>query len=507
MPYNLALFTSHHTVFHTRGQNKSLFFVLAAALAFLTASGEPAWCQSNTQSRAGGESAGQLNAFQQRALGYFQDLLKIDTSNPPGHETRVAQYLKGVCDREGIPGEVLGGNPDRMNFVARLRPAMLSGDFPPQGRPRPLMLMAHSDVVPVDRGQWTVEPFAALIKDGYIWGRGSQDTKSLLAAELAVFVELKRSGARLKRDVIFLSEADEEAGSTGVQWMIANAWDKINAEFAINEGGFAQQLDNGKILYNVQTTEKIPTRIRLAVHGSAGHGSLPRPDNPVVHLAQAIVRVAQAQEPVRLNATTREYFRSLAKLPEYASMAAAFGQLEDASRAPAARAAIQRESPMLAAQLSTSVSPTMTNAGLKVNIIPSVAEGAVDVRRLPDETREEVLERLRKIIDDPQVDVEPLKGDQDMPSTEPSSRTSALYQAIEATIQAADRNGVVLPNMSLGATDGAFLRTRGMGVYGIPIFPTPAQERRAHGNDERISSRSFASGVLLLREVVRKAAE
>jgi acetylornithine deacetylase/succinyl-diaminopimelate desuccinylase-like protein len=491
---------SQEPAFHNRLQNRSLFFVLAA-LGFLSVGGSAAFGQSRNA------SASQLIRLQQRALGYFLDLLKIDTSNPPGHETRVTQYLKGVCDREGIPNEVLGGSPDRMNFVARLKASGASPNSASQEQPRPLMLMAHSDVVPVQRDQWTVEPFTGLVKDGYIWGRGSQDTKCLLAAELAVLVELKRSGARLKRDVIFLSEADEEAGSTGVQWLIAHAWDKINAEFAINEGGFAQQLENGKILYNVQTTEKIPTRVHLAAHGSAGHGSLPRPDNPVVHLAQAIVKLAEAEQPVRLNATTREYFRSLATLPEYQSMTAAFSQLENVSRAPEARNTILRESPLLAAQLSTSVSPTMTSAGVKVNIIPSIAEGSVDVRRLPDETKQEILERFRKIIDDPLVEVEALSRDQDMPSAEPSSRTSALYTAIETTIHAADKNGVVLPNMSLGATDGSFLRTRGMGVYGIPIFPTPAQERRAHGDDERISSRSFNNGVLLLREVVRKVAE
>jgi len=473
---------------HKKASNKRSLLVLAGALGLALVFGAPL--------------LGQAAPIQQRALEYFLDLLKIDTSNPPGHETRVAQYLKGVCDREGIPNELLGGDPQRLNFVARLTAASSASPAP-----RPLLLMAHSDVVPVQRSQWTVEPFAAVVKDGYIWGRGSQDTKPLLAAELAVMVELKRSGARLRRDVIFLSEADEEAGSSGVQWLIANAWDKISAEFAINEGGFAQRLADGKVLYNVQTAEKIPTRIKLTAHGSSGHGSLPRPDNAVFHLAEALVRLAHAEQPIRLNATTREYFRSLAKLSEYAKLAPAFGQLEDPARAPAARLAILRESPMLAAALSTTVSPTMTTAGVKVNVIPSVAEAAVDVRRLPDETKEEVLERFRKIINDPQVEIEPLKGDQDNPSTEPSSRTSELYRAIEAVIRAADKNGVVLPNMSLGATDGAFLRARGMGVYGIPLFPTPTEERRAHGNDERLSSASFASGVLLLRDVVKKIAE
>ena len=157
---------------------------------------------------------------QEEALRHFTALVKLDTSNPPGNETRVARYLKEVCDREGIPGELLGPDPDRLNFVARLKGS---------GTGRPLLLMAHSDVVPAERSRWTVDPFAAVTKDGYLWGRGAQDTKALLASELAVLVELKRSWARLTRDVIFLSESDEEAGSSGVQWLIANAWEKIDA--------------------------------------------------------------------------------------------------------------------------------------------------------------------------------------------------------------------------------------------------------------------------------------
>ena len=247
---------------------------------------------------------GQTRRIEERALGYYLDLLRLDTSNPPGNETRVARYLKQACDREGIAGELLGGEPERLNFVARLKGS---------GPGRPLMLMAHSDVVPVERTQWSVDPFAATRKDGYIWGRGAQDTKPLLAAELAVLVDLKRNGAKLTRDVIFLSEADEEAGSSGIRWLIANAWDKIDAEFAVNEGGFANLVAKGKVIFNIQTSEKIPTRIKLVARGTAGHASLPRADNSVLHLARAIVRLAEAEQPIRLNATTREYFRKIGR--------------------------------------------------------------------------------------------------------------------------------------------------------------------------------------------------
>ena len=307
--------------------------------------------------------------------------------------------------------------------------------------------------------------------------------------------------------MILLAEADEEAAAgVGIQWLIANAYDKIDAEFAINEGGFANRLESGRVLYNIQTAEKIPTRVKLIARGTAGHGSVPRPDNPVVRLAQAVARLAAADQPVRFNATTREYFRAVAKLPEYAEVSPLVAQLEDPARSDAARRELLRRQPFLASMLATTVSPTMLQAGVKVNVIPTVAEAQIDVRRLPNETREEVIERFRKIIDDAGIEME-RAGAVARPATEPSSRTSALYLAMEQTLGAQPGNPVVLPMMIMGATDGAELRARGMGVYGIPLFPTAASERRAHGNDERVELAGFTRGVGLLREVVRKVAE
>ncbi|HWC00511.1 MAG TPA: M20/M25/M40 family metallo-hydrolase, partial [Bryobacteraceae bacterium] len=197
----------------------------------------------------------------------------------------------------------MGADPSRWNVVARLAGS---------GAARPLLLMAHSDVVPADPAQWTVPPFSAEIREDRIYGRGSQDDKSLLAAEMAVMVELKRRAVPLNRDVILLSEADEEAGSTGIQWMLRNAWSRIDAEFALNEGGFVMDLPSGKRVYQVQTTEKIPTRMILRAHGTAGHGSLPRADNPVLAVSRAVVRLADADQPVRLNTTTRRYLAAMA---------------------------------------------------------------------------------------------------------------------------------------------------------------------------------------------------
>jgi acetylornithine deacetylase/succinyl-diaminopimelate desuccinylase-like protein len=441
----------------------------------------------------GAAFAQQGPAIGENAGKYLAALIRLDTSNPPGNETRVAQYLKQIVEAQGIACELLGDDPKRLNFVARLKGSGEGG--------RPLLLMAHSDVVPADRKQWTVDPFSAAIKDGYMYGRGATDTKSLLSAELAVFLELKRRNVKLKRDVIFLSEADEEAGSLGIQWLIKHAYSKIDAEFAINEGGSAAETASKTRLFQIQTTEKIPTRVILTGHGTAGHGSLPRADNAVVHLARAITRLAEADQPVRLNTTTRRYLAELAKIQEYRWLQPQLSKLESDSTSTTAANQIRAQESELEAILRTTVSPTMLSAGMKINVIPNSAEAQVDVRRLPNETQQEVLARFRRIVNDPSVDVSPAAG-QEMPATEPSSLTTALYKAMEHIFYASTKKAVVVPLMSRGATDGSFLRQKGMAVYGAPIFLRDGRESRSHGNDERIALENLSQGTELLWAIV-----
>lgn len=429
-----------------------------------------------------------------RARRYLVDLIKLDTTNPPGDETRAATYLRSVAVANGISCELVGKDPVRLNFIARLPARAGSGQ-------RPLLLMAHSDVVPADRAQWTVPPFAALLRSGYIYGRGAQDDKSLLAAELAILVQLKKTGIALSRDVILLSEADEESGSMGMTWVIQNAYSKIDAEFALNEGGAALDTHAGPRIFEIQTSEKVPTRVMLTAKGTAGHGSLPRMDNPIVHLARAIARLADADQPVKLNTTTRRYFSEISKLPDYEWLKPMLPKLEDAGLATSAANQIREHDPELNAMLRTTLSPTILHAGMKINVIPNTAVAEIDVRRLPNETREEVETRLRKTIGDPAVEIgrEPTP---DMPATEPSSLTTALYKAMEQVFSQSAAKTMVVPYMSRGATDGSFLRAKGMAVYGVPLFLREGGESRAHGNDERISPENLEAGTKLLWKIV-----
>jgi acetylornithine deacetylase/succinyl-diaminopimelate desuccinylase-like protein len=422
---------------------------------------------------------------------YLIDLTRIDTTNPPGRETAAARYLERIAAQEGIACELLGPDPERLSFVARL---------PGNGKRRPLLLMAHTDVVPADSKAWSVPPFAALERDGFIYGRGVIDDKSLLAAELAVMVDLKRSGITLDRDLIILAEADEEAGSTAIQWIVAKAWRSIDAEFALNEGGLIADFAATRV-YHIQTTEKIPTRVTLRATGPAGHGSLPLPDNAVVALSRALVKLADADQPVQFNETTRAYFAAVSRLEAYRWLAPLMPRLLARPTAAAAAHELRARDPELNSLLRTTVAPTMLSAGLKINIIPGAAEAQVDVRRLPSETAPEVLARLRRIVNDRAVEIAPAPG-QLMPPAPPSPLDTALYRGMQQVFLKSSPGAVVTPYMQRGATDGAFLRARGMPVYGVPLFLKEDKENRAHGNDERISSANLAAGAALLRDIV-----
>ncbi len=440
--------------------------------------------------------AGAVLAQPQAGLGeaarqYLLDLIRLDTTDPPGNETRVAQYLQRIASIYGLDGEMLGPDPARLNFLVRLKGT---------GEKRPLLLIAHSDVVPVDPLQWSVPAFAAEVRDAEIYGRGAQDAKNLLAAEVAVLTQLKRLGTPLKRDVILLAEADEEAGSSGIRWMIANAWDKIEADAAFNEGGVVRELPSGVRVFQVQTAEKIPTRVKLRARGTAGHASLPRPDNAILRLARALERL-DADQPVRLNGTTRRYLSEMAKTPDYEWLAPIIPMLENPDLAMEGAASIRARDPEMDALLRTTITPTMLSAGLKINVIPNSAEALLDIRRLPDETREEVFDRLRRVVNDSFVEV--LRADDsDMPATEPTPTTGEVYRALETVLSQAAERSIVVPYMSRGATDGSYLRQRGMRVYGLPLFARDGPDTRVHGNDERISEAHLAAGTELLWKAV-----
>ena len=416
-------------------------------------------------------------------LKHFRALVQIDTSNPPGNEIRAVEYLKKIIEAEGIPTETFALDPNRPNLVARLKGS---------GAKRPILIFAHTDVVKVQRDKWPLDPFGAILKDGYIWGRGTTDDKDKLTAVLMVFLELKRTGAALDRDVIFLAESGEEADPTGVgiQYMVNQHFDEIDSEFALSEGPGAT-IENGRVAtVNVTTSEKVPRRVKLVANGTSGHGSIPRLDNAVIHLAAAVNKVGTWQTPMRLNDTTRTYFEKLAGVstPE---KAARYNALLDPQRAGAAQRYLAEYEPAHYSMLRTSVVPTMLQAGLSMNVIPSEADATIDIRALPDEDMPRFLGEMARIIDDPSVQIVPQFAER--PFTPPSRLNTDMYRALDEAAKRVYPGCTVLPGMLTAATDMAQLRAKGVQSYGIgPAMTADDFANHAwHSDVERLSESSL----------------
>jgi acetylornithine deacetylase/succinyl-diaminopimelate desuccinylase-like protein len=409
---------------------------------------------------------------------FLTDLIRIDTQDPPGDESKVAHYLAGVLTSEGIESEILEPVPGRASIVARLKG---------NGKKRPLLIMGHEDVVPVDRSHWTVEPFAAIERDGALYGRGASDDKAMVAANLEVFLQLKRMKVPLDRAVIFLSEASEEMSSpAGMATIVERYWDKIDCEFALNEGG-GSLVENGKVkFFGVATAEKLPRGVRLEAAGSSGHGSVPRVDNAVVHLAAAVAKAGTWDTPARLNETTRAFFERLATIspPEEAAW---YRNVLD----PKVQEELRHKKPQYYSMVRTSVVPTMLKAGIKSNVIPPTAEATLDVRALPDEDLPKFREMLAGIINDPQVKVVAEDTALSMPPSAPSKLGTEMFAALEQAQKEVSPDAITLPTMTTGATDSSFLRTKGVQAYGIGVPKTDEENRGVHGNDERIETKQL----------------
>jgi len=425
-------------------------------------------------------------------LERYRALVQIDST--AGHETRVVEYLQKVLDAEGIPSQVFALNPNRANLVARLKG---------NGSRRPLLILAHSDVVGVQREKWPVDPFGAVVKDGYVWGRGSKDDKPVLTANLMTLLLLKRLGVQLDRDVIFLAESGEEADSEGVgiNYMVREHFPEIDAEFAMTEGGGAT-VDGVRVTrVNIGTAEKLPARVRLVATGTAGHGSVPRLDNPLIHLGAAVEKIGRWEPPMKLNATTRTFFQRLATIsaPDRAEI---YRSLLDPTKAPAAQKWLRDNSPGEYSMLRTSIVPTMLKAGVGPNVIPSEAEAVLDIRAVPDEDIPALYTEMAKVINDPAVKVVPIP--QTRPPSPASRLDTSMYEVMEQAARKVYPGATVLPSMSTGASDQAQLRAKGIESYGVGPASTDADQLNypAHGDVERLAVSSLAPFVEYVWTVV-----
>jgi acetylornithine deacetylase/succinyl-diaminopimelate desuccinylase-like protein len=418
-----------------------------------------------------------LNA---ETLRHYTALLRIDTSNPPGNETAAAKYLAGVFEREDIPVKLLTLDPARANLVARIRG---------NGTARPIAILGHTDVVGAQRSKWSVDPFAAIRKDGFIYARGAIDDKEIVTAGLMVMLLLKRAHIQLNRDVIFVAEAGEEGTpAVGIDFLVARHWDEIAAEYALAEGGSAVA-EGGKVIYvAITTAEKVPRGVRLIARGPSGHASRPSPDNAVVRLAEAVAKLGEWRTPMRLNSTTRAYFERLASISPAAD-ADRYRHVADPARAPEIDRYLERYEPAHYAMLHTTLAPTMLKAGFAFNVIPSDAEAYIDIRALPDEDMPRFYDEMRNLVAGLNVEIEPHQASR--PATPASGTDTAMFRALEHVQRKMFPDAIMLPSLLTGATDLAQLRAKGVAAYGFGPIVEAGDPGEAHANDERLAEASL----------------
>ncbi len=435
-----------------------------------------------------------LTEHEALARDLFRELIDINTTHSVGNTTDAADAMAERLLAAGFPGSdvhVLGGAPNRGNLVARLRG---SGS----GRP-PILLMAHLDVVEADPDDWTVDPFSFLERDGYFYGRGTTDDKDEAAIYVANLIRMKQEGFVPDRDIIVALTADEEGGpNNGIQWLIQNRRDLIDAAYALNEGGGGAMKDGVRISNNVQASEKIYQSFQFETTNPGGHSSLPVKDNAIYHLAEALLKVRSYDFPVQLNEVTRAYFEGTAELVDAETAAAMRGILQAPPDPDAV--ALLAPFPVYNSRMRTTCVATMLQGGHAPNALPQRAQATVNCRILPDASPDDVYKTLVRVVGSDQVTITPEGAGRPSP---PSPLTPEVMEAIERVTEEMWPGVPVIPTMSTGATDGAALRRVGIPVYGVSGLFGDVDDVRAHGQDERISTRSFYEGLEFLYRLVR----
>jgi acetylornithine deacetylase/succinyl-diaminopimelate desuccinylase-like protein len=430
------------------------------------------------------------------ALDLFIQYLKIDTTNPPGNELHAAEFFAGVCKREGIEHQVFEPFPGRGSIWARLR-----GD----GSKRPIILLNHTDVVPYDKEFWTVDAFGGGVKDGFIYGRGAMDMKSLGVAQFVTLLTLKRAQIPLKRDVIFLATADEEAGGlNGAGWFAKNHRELIaDAEFLFNEGGNNIVDQNGRVLsIGVGPSEKAPAWLRLTATGEAGHGSTPRPNSSVNRLLRALNRLLDYTPPIRLTPIVEQSFRSVAPLLPPAQ-AAKYADVREAVKDPEFLRQLESD-PFARSIIRNTISITVLQGSNKINVIPPAAYAEIDTRLTPGEKLDRWIAELRGVIKDDSIKIEPILSFE----ANASPTDSELVKALTAVGKQRYPEAIITYPVLAGFTDSHYFRDLGVMSYGFSPFVAPPRELGGgyHGNDERIGKKAYVDGVRFFYDVVERLA-
>ena len=429
--------------------------------------------------------------YQDMAVDLMQQYLRVNTSNPPGNEIEAAKFLKNIFDQHSIENEIFEYKPGRANIIARLKG---------NGSKRPIILLSHTDVVTAEAAAWEVDPFAAIIKNNSIYGRGALDMKGEGLLHLMTMILLKREGPPLSRDVIFLGTADEEVDDEGSLWMIANKADLFkNAEYVITEGGDNLREGDSVKVVGVDVAEKAPFWLRLTATGLPGHGSRPVPDGATTRLIRAMNRILDWETPVKLLPAVEQFFKDVAALqPE--PLRSQFQNIRESLQNPAFVKSLssQREYNFL---VRNTISITMLSGSKQTNVIPNAATCNLDVRLLPGESPDDFLKALTSVIADPSIKIENINRFK-QPNSSPID--TELFSLIARKTKEKYPGAVVTTKMLSGYTESQLYRQLGIVAYGwAPIYTTPEEDEGVHGNNERISVKNVREGTRELYEVVR----
>lgn len=431
--------------------------------------------------------------YQKLAHDIYKQLIEINTSFSTGATTPAAQAVAARLRAEGFPAsdiQVLGAAPHKMNVVVRFHGA---------GQRKPLLLLAHLDVVEAKRSDWSMDPFVLHEQDGYFYGRGTIDDKAQAAIWIANLIRYKREGWKPDRDLIVALTADEEGGGpyNGVAWLLKNRRDLIDADLCLNEGGWGDMVDGKHVGNYVQVSEKYVANYRLEVKNKGGHSSLPVPDNAIYRLAEALVRLSKYKFPARTNEVTRAFLEQMAK-NQPAPVAALMQQAAQNSQDAMEKLSVS--SAAFNAMLRTTCVATMLDGGHALNALPQTAGAMVNCRILPDTPPEAVLSTLKQVIADDQVSINVHDA---IVSGPPSPMRKDIFQAVARVTDSIWPSVPAIPMMVMGATDGLYLRGAGIPTYGVQGIFIERDDFRAHGRDERLGVAQFYEGEAFLYELVK----
>ena len=446
-----------------------------------------------------------LTPHQKLARAVYQQLVEINTVDSVGSVTRAARAMAARFLAAGFPAKdvrilVPPGKPTKGNLIVRYRGRGAEGGA---SAPKPLLLLAHLDVVAAKRADWPRDPFVMREENGYFYGRGVADDKAMASIFVANLLTMKKERFVPDRDIILALTADEEGGdANGVEWLVSAHKPLIDAAYAINEGGGGLLDGDRPILNSIQAAEKVPVNFSLTTTNTGGHSSVPRPDNAIYQLATALTKLAQFQFPVALNDVTRPYFERSAAVEPRPEMAAAMRALT-ANSADSAAAATLSKDPRFASMLRTSCVATRLSGGHAYNALPQTATANVNCRIAPMSNADEVIATLARVIGDTGV-----KIGYSVPNTEkfgaaPSAIEPELLSGATALTKKMWGDIPVIPTMSTGATDGRFLRAAGIPTYGVSGIFSAAGETNAHGRDEKLRVKSYYEGLSFLDQLVR----